>query len=293
MIEKLVQYKKNRYRGNLQKAFEALYRRSNYSYMINDVLKQQGVSKETEEYKYHYLIHKLTHIKEVDGNFSMKRIGSNYDGGYILAKDNDANSYSSSKIAYSLGISDDVSFDLDLAKEGYALYQYDHTIDSLPYENTNFHWDKIGITGGRETDQLKHLDTLLRINGHEDKEGMILKADIEGAEWAMIHNCSEKMLKKFDQIIIEFHSIFDFSKRKYMINTLKKISNTHQVIHVHANNNSFVYFADDLITPDVIEVTYLLKEKYKFNDVDRILPLSIDSPCRLEYGDIIPGRWNV
>ena len=35
----------------------------------------------------------------------------------------------------------------ELADRGIDVFMYDHTIDSLPYENNHFHWKKIGICG--------------------------------------------------------------------------------------------------------------------------------------------------
>lgn len=75
-----------------------------------------------------------------------------------------------------------------MADRGIDVYMYDHTINSLPYNNTKFHWKKIGITGKNKNNKmLKSLENLIIENGHSSEENMILKMDVEGAEWESIH----------------------------------------------------------------------------------------------------------
>ncbi|MEK9826262.1 MAG: hypothetical protein VW395_08315, partial [Methylotenera sp.] len=44
-------------------------------------------------------------------------------------------------------------------------------------------------------------------NGHEEQQGMILQCDIEGSEWDVFSNLSQVTLSKFDQILLEFHTL--------------------------------------------------------------------------------------
>ncbi len=44
---------------------------------------------------------------------------------------------------------------------------YDHTINSLPYQNPKFHWKKIGICGiEKKHPNMKNLEELIKENGH-------------------------------------------------------------------------------------------------------------------------------
>lgn len=276
----------------LMKAYLNLNLLSISSYANNDFLLKQGSAENTIEYKYHYQLHRAMEIENVDDGGKLIRLGREYDGGYILYRDSKG-IISRNKIAYSLGISDDVSFDLDIAEMGYDIYQYDHTISNLPEENEHFHWKKIGITGSNESKILKSIETLIHDNGHENSEGMLLKADIEGAEWDMINNCSEKTLSKFDQIVIELHNLCSYENRDSILEALTKLSNTHRVVHIHANNNSYVNFSGNMITPNVLEATFLLKENYSFSKSNKTLPIDLDQPCRKEFNEILLGFWNV
>ena len=107
------------------------------------ILKPEFRTKEitfTTSIDYYSDLHKLLHISKVE-NFDLVRIGHNNDGGYILLDD-----FKPGGIAYSFGISNDVSFDKDIASKGYDVFMYDHTIEGLPKrekENPRFHFFRI------------------------------------------------------------------------------------------------------------------------------------------------------
>ena len=71
------------------------------------------------------------------------------DGSYVILDD-----FKNVRVAYSFGIRREIQFDKNLADRGIDVYMYDHTIDSLPYENDKFHWKKIGITGKNKSNNL-------------------------------------------------------------------------------------------------------------------------------------------
>lgn len=88
---------------------------------------------------YHLLVPKKVKGKE------KILIGQKEDGSYVILDD-----FKNIKIAYSFGIRTEIQFDKYLADRGIDVYMYDHTIDSLPYNNTKFHWEKIGIAGKKQ-----------------------------------------------------------------------------------------------------------------------------------------------
>ena len=107
----------------------------------------------------------------------------------------------------------DVSWDKDAASRGCEVFMYDHTIDTLPEENPHFHRAKLGIADGITRDsRLKTLDELIAINHHEDERSMILKMDVEGAEWGFLERVSSETLSQFSQMSFEFHNITSHPK---------------------------------------------------------------------------------
>ena len=85
------------------------------------------------------------------------RIGRKNDGGYIFLND-----FKNIKIAYSFGINNEISFEKELADKNIDVYMYDHSINQLPFENSKFHWKKIGLCGIKNEEQnMKTLSELI------------------------------------------------------------------------------------------------------------------------------------
>lgn len=226
-------------------------------------------------------------------DYYMTRVGnSNRDGGYIMAND-----FVCPSQAYSFGISNDVSWDLDMASKGYKIFMYDHTINGLPIDNQNFNFFKEGL-GGKHSKNgpLDTLENYIIRNKHTNNKNMILKIDVEGAEWDFLETVKPEILQQFDQILFEFHNLVracseDEQQRK--INALEKLNKTHQLIHLHGNNCGYQLTIGGALIPDVIEVTYVNKSKYKtVEDTELDLPNHLDYPNDLGRKDIMLGNWN-
>lgn len=255
------------------------------SFINNEVAMRQGVLEDSDEYRYLKKFHEILRPHLVE-NIKFTRVGRDDDGGYIMA-----DSWNG-KIAYSLGICDDVSWDLDMAARGYEIFQYDHTIDKLPEENDLFHWFKIGLTGESETDQLKHLDTLIKSNGHENEHGMILKMDIEGYEWGVINQTDENIFNQFDQIVMELHDVATTDKKEEVLSAINKLNRTHAMVNIHANNNVRKrYFSGELVTSDALEITMLNRKNYILSECEMVVPTSRDQLNNVRYPEVFLGKW--
>ena len=198
-------------------------------------------------------------------------IGAKKDGGYVLLND-----FKNIKIAYSFGISNNIHFDKDLADKGIDVYMYDHTINKLPFNNSKFHWKKIGISGKAFINEhLKTLEDLILENGHSLEKNMILKMDVEYSEWYSLLDLKDDILKQFKYIAIEFHfhpKIYKKDKKLYY-NVLKKLQKTHQSFYFRCNGNrsSIITFGNNRICK-ILEVSYIIKEGNKFIKDESIYP---------------------
>ncbi|MBR0061855.1 MAG: FkbM family methyltransferase [Selenomonadaceae bacterium] len=241
--------------------------------------------------EYYELLRSILKIKKLVGK-NLVRIGKANDGGYVMVND------FKSKIAYSFGIAGDVSWDLDMANRGYEIFMYDPTIDGLPQENARFHFFKEGIAGFEFPDKnLNTLESFIKRNGHEDKDNMILKMDVEGAEWEFLSTVSSELLSEFDQMVFEFHDLTAPKNQSEMFSTLaciKKVTRTHSLVHLHANNNGSLLILDDkILFPDVLELTYVKTSNYELVDDENIfLPNFFDQPNHPYRQDIPLGFWN-
>ena len=244
----------------------------------------------THYYMYNYIkrMRNLLQVMDVcDGEYC--RIGRDYDGGYTMLND-----FAKCRIAYSIGICDDVSWDKDMANLGMDVYMYDHTIEGLPESNDKVHWFKIGLAGiyREATPMLKTLPMLLEENGHSQTNNMVLKMDIEGAEWEVLANIDEAILKQFSQIAFEFHGLNNLAQESIITAALQKLNSVHQLVHVHGNNWEGYKMADGLVLPDALECTYLNKAQYDFKPSNKFFPLAIDQINNPWKPEIVLGKWS-
>lgn len=237
---------------------------------------------------YRYL-RELLQVRRLSSNDLAKvRIGKENDGGYVLLDD-----FKEGGIAYSFGISDDVSWDSDMVDRGYDVYMYDHTIPALPMEKERFHFFKQGLAGDNSAyPQLATLKKYLEENGHSSHQHMILKVDVEGAEWDWLQSVEEATLNQFDQIVIELHWCTNYSLREKILKGIQKINKTHGVLHLHGNNYARVFWLDGIPHPDVLEVLWVNRSVYSIDDSYRARPMEpLDQPNALERDEINLTGW--
>jgi hypothetical protein len=214
------------------------------------------------------------------------RLGNNSDGGYVIANISNYDCY------VSAGVSNEESFSRDFIEKfgmtRFNSYAFDGTIDKFPYKYTkNITFIKKNI-GPIASDNIANLGYIM-----ENYNDIFLKMDIEGCEYEWILGLTSENLNKFKQIVVEFHGINDDSWNALYedkVNCLKKISETHYLLHVHGNN----YSKTTNFVPDTIETTYVRKDLFDscppLNDI--MLPIyHLDYPCdstNFDYGLCFP-----
>lgn len=240
-----------------------------------------------------YIRKMLSLLKPMDiSGISFVRKGRDFDGGYTMLDYQLGNA-----ICYSMGISDDVSWDLDMAALGCQVYQYDHTIDKFPSDHANFHSYKIGICSQPTNEaNLRTVEEIIDINQHQNVNSIILKMDIEGAEWPVFAEMKQSIIEKFSQIIVEIHGL-EHSHNTYHLrrnlNVLEKINKTHQIIHVHANNHGSLSIISGYPIPDTFELTLVRRSDHKFTESRKVYPTSIDMPCDAARPDYFLGAMGL
>ncbi|MFC1694667.1 FkbM family methyltransferase [Pseudomonadota bacterium] len=223
------------------------------------------------------------------------RMGKNFDGGYIML---DCFHRQNVDAAYSFGISNDVSWDEAVADRGIEVFMFDHTIAQLPKLHPNFHYFKTGLTGHQKEPNLKTLSKLLTENGHEKCRNLILKMDIEGAEWDVFDETPSVVIQQFSQIVVELHGLVperEANDSSLILKVLKKINETHQSVHVHANTGGSSLWTGDLVLPNLIEVTFIRRRDFEGKLVKnkRRFPTEIDQPTLAGSPDLDLGTFSI
>lgn len=216
------------------------------------------------------------------------RMGSIYDGGYILVND-----FAMVKKAYSFGIGMDIAWEEKMADIGnMEIFMYDPTIRKVSDFNPRFHFFSQGIAGTDSLDR-KYLsmESILKENGDLNNKNLILKMDVEGAEYDFILNTEETIIDNFMQMSFEFHGITVNEKENMVLRTFEKLNKTHFPVWIHANNNGKIVKIGQDILPDLLELTYVNKRLYKYDNSKINYPINLDSPNIRTRKEIILGTW--
>jgi hypothetical protein len=228
------------------------------------------------------------------------RMGDKFDGGYIV----DSKIIENSNNLVSLGFGSDWSFELDYLKlKNNKTHIYDHTTSSWPYiknvikyfrrlitfkttidgfkvrlndylkfkkflnlDNVSFFKEKIThpIKNKKDTNIEKVFSRL----SNNDK--IILKCDIEGNEFEIIEQII-KYSSRIDMLIFEFHLINQSKNEELFIESIKKLKEKFEIIHLHGNNFNT---KSESGLPNVLEVT-LFNNKYKPIDIEYVYSFPI------------------
>ena len=168
----------------------------------------------------------------------LERFGEVNDGGYLIC----GNLLGSVKAAYSYGISGydqwgcDVSMRLSVPTHQYDCFNT--AVPQCPKGRTIFHAEC--VAGATRTEDGRSFDTIanqLSRNG-DDANRIVLKIDVEGAEWESFAAMPDAVLQRIDQLVVEFHGV-EGAEALAVVQRLKKFFH---VAHFHENNFSCQYW---------------------------------------------------
>lgn len=137
------------------------------------------------------------------------------------------------------------------------------------------------------------LDTHIKINGHESHRDLILKMDVEGAEWDALMDLESETINQFRQIVFELHDMYLPHTFEKICKVLSQLNKTHQCVHVHGNNYGPSKCIGGMVMPHALEVLYVRKEDYKYVPSHHFYPREFDMPCNPNADEMILGYWNL
>ena len=217
------------------------------------------------------------------------RLGNPGDGGYVCIDD-----FAGIDTAFSFGINDDISWDLDAADRGLTIYQFDHTVaDPAPHDpRMVFEAKRIDATSGDDRQSLA--DLIRRHDKRDARPNIILKMDIEGGEWPVLDATSADDLSRIAWMVCEFHYFQGLAQRHHrdiVDRCLRKLSAKFGLVHVHANVWGGITSLANVIFPDVIEVTLVNRELYRLSPTDETFPTAYDQSCDPAQPDLYIGTF--
>jgi hypothetical protein len=167
-------------------------------------------------------------------NCELRRFGEPHDGGYLMC----ANLLGAVQSGYSYGISGYDQWGCDISRRlGVPVHQYDCFDLDRPAcrgGRTVFHAECVGpaaaAVDGRPFDTLERQ---LEKNG-DCASHVVVKMDVEGAEWDTFLQAPDAVLERIDQLSIEFHGSSD---ERYVA-TVLALKRFFYVANLHFNNYS-------------------------------------------------------
>ena len=155
------------------------------------------------------------------------------------------------------------------------------------------HLNKCTIAGALNPLQPSYtlLTDLIAQNGHSNRDDLILKMELKGAEYNVLHTVSSETLQQFAQIVIVFNGLLQPRLENLICFALDKLNATHQLVHVHGDNSSAVSMKGGKVLPNVLECTYLRRDRGTFVRSKRFFPTPLDAPNNPTRADINLGYW--
>jgi hypothetical protein len=177
-------------------------------------------------------------------NCQLERYGESNDGGYLMC----GNLLGDVRAGYSYGISGYDGWGCKISrKHDVTVHQYDCFDTTRPlclFGDTVFHAECVGDT--TETVDGRFFDTVsnqLARNGHQGTR-IVLKIDVEGAEWESLLSLTDDTLRQVDQLAVEFHwaenETFDWVDDERYLRVVTRLRQFFEVAHIHYNNTSCV-----------------------------------------------------
>jgi hypothetical protein len=138
-------------------------------------------------------------------NCELERFGERHDGGYLMC----GNLLTGVQAAYSYGISGYDQWGCDIATRfKVTTHQYDCFNLTQPVcvaGKTVFHAECVAARAMTEEGRLfDSIANQMTKNGDASKR-IVLKIDVEGAEWESLLGAPDQVLQRIDQLTVEFH----------------------------------------------------------------------------------------
>ena len=165
-------------------------------------------------------------------NCTFARFGSANDGGYLMCED----LIEPLDAAYSYGVGPNDDWGCGVSRRYHVpVYQYDCFDPARPTCNGGtfvFHNECVGDhTGNRGPLVFDTLENQIRKNGDIGRR-LIIKMDIEGAEWDSLLAAPDELLAAIPQLAMEMHG-YDNPK---IVEVLRKLKRNFYLVNLHFNN---------------------------------------------------------
>lgn len=224
----------------------------------------------------------------VDDNHPLIRFGPVGDGGYLLPDD-----LSGIEACFSPGVSSVSGFEKQCADYGMNVFMADGSVSGPAEDHERFHFVKKYV-GALKNENFMTIDDWVHEAVQSSSSDLLLQMDIEGAEYEALLRMSDSLLQRFRVLVIEFHQLnqlFDACYFKLASSAFEKLLLHHRCVHIHPNNCSNVFSRDGLDIPEIMEFTFLRKDRFDSHRPSGEFPHSLDVECTSRPSMVLPACW--
>ncbi len=218
------------------------------------------------------------------------RVGAFGDGGYLVPND-----FEGIAACYSPGVSQQSTFELDLAKHGIPSFMADASIDGPAVNIPNSQFIKKFVGPEDKNDRISIASWVAQTDPDPGAD-LLLQMDIEGDEYATIATIPDDLLRRFRIVILELHRLPSILSKPPFFNRAKtaidKLIPLFETVHLHTNNASGSVEIDGVDIPRVVEITLLRKDRANITGPVTRLPHPLDYKHKSQQPDIaVPDTW--
>ena len=246
------------------------------------------------------------------------RVGNHFDGGYVVPEE----ALNSCKFLLSLGINDDISFDLQFSQtnKDMCCIGVDYTVTPVflrkrrvqavvksvinalldkkkhqiyttkaknikkfrEFFSGNNRFLPLEVSDNSSSGKITISELVNKCNSDSSLD-IFLKMDIEGAEYKVTEDIINNV-ERIGYIACEYHHIAENPER--FNKTINKLSEHFYLAHIHGNNHGA--YSTELDFPDTVELTWVNKNLVPLEPTlsDNSYPISnLDNPCNHKKPD--------
>ncbi len=227
----------------------------------------------------------LGDLRPMETGYPLIRVGQGADGGYLVPDD-----LNGIKYCFSPGVSNLVLFERDiLSRYGIESFLCDADVDR-PSGDFEFEFDK-RFVGAYDDEVFMTMDAWYeRYLDGAVADDLLLQMDIEGGEYPTLLSTSESLLARFRIIVVECHHLFkmlDYVTFPFIEAAFRRVLRTHVVVHVHPNNNQGAITVGDMEIPDVVEMTFLRRDRVRELSPATTFPHPLDQDVDAERKPLV------
>jgi hypothetical protein len=232
----------------------------------------------------------LSRIAPITTDHPLIRLGSETDGGYLVPDD-----LQGIGACFSPGVSSCADFERDLNARGIKCFLADYSVEAPPVTGPLIVFEKKFI--GTVNDAIyMTLDSWVARYASGTENNLLLQMDIEGAEYEVLLSSSLALLRRFRIIVLEAHHIEQlltatgFTLIKAVFDKLYEAG--FEVVHAHPNNSMRPITYGDFVIPQVMEFSFLRKDRAMRATPTHSFPHPLDRPNDVSKADYpLPDCW--